>query len=250
LLLAAAAAAVGCSQDDRAATQLILVADSDIERLDSVEFRVAAAGAAAQTATAVVAAKGQPAYLTLFREQGPLGPLTVSARGLRGTSTLVTRTHEVWFVEGETLVVPLHLSQMCVGRSCDGETCGELGCTPRALDGESLLPWSGTPPSLADAPAPMTQCEMGMVDLLSDPMHCGGCDRSCALPGALHTRVSCSAGTCGSSCEPLWDNCNGKANDGCEQALAGPQADRNCGACDRRCGSDQRCSDTGVCLQK
>ena len=240
-----ALALASCSSDPEAATQLILVADTDVDRIETIEFRVEAAGAPEKTATATRSASGAPAYLTLLREQGPLGPLTVTARGMRGQMQLVSRTHVVSFVEGETLVVPLHLAQSCVGRMCEGQTCGELGCSPRQLDSESLLPWSGKPPEIGGA---MGQCGTNeMVDLMTDPAHCGACNAACSASSMSHTIASCMAGSCNTRCEPAFGDCNGRASDGCERSLL--EDSKHCGACSQACENNETCS-AGVCVRK
>lgn len=238
-------ALTSCSAEPKAATQLILVADTDVDLVRTVEFEISAPGAETKTARATRPADGQPVYLTLLRDQGPLGPLTITARGLFGTSPIVTRTHEVSFVEEQTLVVPLHLARVCVNRECPGQTCNELGCTPHELDEESLAPWSGRPPELGDE-SMLVQCgSAGMVDVTRDPRHCGGCDMACSSSGQ-NTEASCVNSSCAMACEPLWGDCDDNPRNGCELRLTEPEA---CGACGERCGANERC-DTGACLKK
>lgn len=246
-LLSCLGASLGaCAQDSEPATQLILVVDSDLERLDAVDFRVEAPNATAKTASAAPRASGDPIYLTLLREQGPLGPLTISATAKRGVLTMVTRTHVVSFVAGESLVVPLHLVRSCLGRSCgSGQTCTERGCAPRELDQNDLASWSGTPPTLASAA--LTQCDEGLIDLASDPEHCGDCGQACSvLNSQQHALATCSEGTCGIACEALYGDCDDDARNGCERALTDT---RHCGSCGNECSSTQRCS-AGVCVKK
>jgi len=237
-----------CSQTAEPATQLILVADTDIDRIDVIEFRIEASGVEPKSARATRPADGGPVYLTLLREGGPLGPLTVTARGLAESTLLLSRTHIVSFVPEQTLVVPLHLERACIVRSCGEETCGGLECIPRELDEASLAPWSGAPPSLSSA-GPLVQCEGdGMVDVTSDPDHCGACGSACTVgPGLQHSLASCVSSTCATSCEPLFGNCdNNLMRNGCEQNL---RDNKHCGKCGNECGASQRC-DAGVCVQK
>lgn len=238
LLLASA-----CSQEPPAATQLILVADTDIDEIDTIEFRVQADGIPTKSARAPRSPSGAPAYLTLFREKGPLGPLEVLALGLRGESPLLARAHTVSFVEGETLVVPLHLARVCSSRVCIGQTCGEHGCLPVELESESLLPWSGAPPELSM----LTQCGSVMVDLMSDPNHCGACDDPCTVtPAMQNITAACSAGACTVACQPQFMQCDGDLTNGCESLLT----NQNCGRCGKRCNGAQTCVSPGVCMKK
>jgi hypothetical protein len=247
--LLACAVGAACADEQEAATQLILVADTNIARIESIEFRVESANVPQKSAVAMRTASGEPVYLTLFREDGPLGPLTITARGLRGMSTLVQRTHVVSFAEGQTLIVPLHLAQLCVGRMCaEGQTCGEFSCVPQELDSESLLPWTGRAPGLDDG-GQITQCDaQGMVDLMTDPTHCGQCDVVCSTPSSMqHTVPTCVAGKCGASCETLFADCDGRASTGCEQSLTEMNS---CGSCTKSCNANQTCSAAGTCVKK
>lgn len=234
-------ALAACAQEASPATQLILVADSDVAAIETVEFRVQAEGVPVKSASAPRSPSGGPAYLTLLREEGPLGPLTVTALGLRGDAQVVARSHTVSFVDGETRVVPLHLTQSCVGRPCNGQTCADGRCVPLAIDSGSLLPWTGSPPELAM----LTQCGSAMVDLQRDPAHCGTCNAACPGGGPT-TRPSCSAGTCGFSCAPMFDQCDGNVANGCESLLT----DQACGSCSKRCNAQQSCVSPGICMKK
>ncbi len=69
---------------------------------------------------------------------------------------------------------------------------------------------------------------------LRDVTNCGGCGIPCAL---LNGTAACGSGRCELvSCEPGWDNCDGRPENGCE---ANVSADIfNCGGCGRECAHD------------
>lgn len=74
-------------------------------------------------------------------------------------------------------------------------------------------------------------CHGRCVDLSSDPEHCGGCDRTCVVPGA---RAACVAGACAiAGCELGRADCNGTVDDGCEREIDCAPG----GACTTACGS-------------
>lgn len=183
---------MACGDESTANTQLILVADTDIPRVNEVEFTVEAEGVEPQSARATYGADRAPVYLTLVRDDGPLGPLTVRARGRVGSDVAISRTHVVSFVPDRTLVVPLHLARTCMNRSCaPSETCGETGCVAQQLDPAQLSAWSGQAPRLAASMMGDTSCgESAVVDLQTHAKHCGTCNNACK-PNEL-----CSAGQC------------------------------------------------------
>ncbi|HEY6879799.1 MAG TPA: hypothetical protein VI299_17345 [Polyangiales bacterium] len=182
--------AMSCSSEDPI-TELVLSADSDL-RLDRIVFEVSAQGVPARSAQATRPAKG-PSYVSIVRDQGTLGPLTVVARGMFQNAELLRRTHVVSFTENESLVVPLDLYARCINAKCQSnQTCAENGCTPIKLD--RLEPWTGDPPAPfagRDGGTPQfAACGQVVTDLTSDARHCGDCARSCT--GA----ENCVAGTC------------------------------------------------------
>lgn len=77
----------------------------------------------------------------------------------------------------------------------------------------------------------LARCGDRCVDLASDPESCGGCDRTCVVPGAV---PACVAGVCAiERCDIGRADCNASPDDGCERAL-----DCNPGsACTTACGS-------------
>jgi hypothetical protein len=82
---------------------------------------------------------------------------------------------------------------------------------------------------------------------------CGSCS-PCAAPTTPHTRASCSAGVCGTSCDNAYVDCNRVAADGCECHVGGGigcRYDKTCGACTSQggaCSVDTDCCSGGKCL--
>lgn len=71
------------------------------------------------------------------------------------------------------------------------------------------------------------------TDVLADANHCSACNKPCNLPNAT---ASCSAGQCAiASCAAGFEDCNGRAEDGCEVNLLADVA--NCGQCRMACSS-------------
>lgn len=152
-LLSVLTATLACSAEAPERTQLMLVAATDIERLDRIEFTVEGNGKDPQTADAVhgESAPG-PHSLGLLYTGGELGPLTLTATGYAGDEVVVSRVARTFFVKGKTRVVPLHLMESCAGVKCADttETCTERGCEPSELAPGALSDWEGTPPSYGD----------------------------------------------------------------------------------------------------
>ena len=199
-----------CAADERPLTQLILVADTDMANIDTIQFEVSEAGQPDQErAEAAHSATSGPAFVSLVRDEGSLGPLTVVARGLRGGMVQIERTQRVSFVDKQTRVVPLHLFASCLRppRCSPEQACDDSGCIPKDLTEAQLPPWTGTPPALndqtagdagasdaqvADASNSMLRLcgDAGLVDLQNNDAHCGACDTSC------NANRICIAGTC------------------------------------------------------
>jgi len=81
---------------------------------------------------------------------------------------------------------------------------------------------------------------------LEDPTHCGQCGNQCVFSNAT---AACQQGECTlGQCEPGWDNCNEKLEDGCEFPVSDDL--NNCGACGHVCDLEHArpdCQD-GVCI--
>jgi len=268
-IIAAATALAGCSKD--ALTQLVIVVDTNMDvpsELDAVRIEVRdTRGDTRQASGALTGADATalPVFLPLVHSGGPLGPVDVRAVGLRRGLDVVERAASVFFVEGQTRVLRLHLLASCVGVSCAGEqTCAEMGCRPIAVDPTELGTWTGTverdggrpedtgPPRDVGPECSAEVCN-GVdddcdgdidegFDLQTDLTHCGACDNACPVTPA-HATPTCSAGGCGLFCDGGFADCDGDGANGCEASLADPNT---CGDCTTQCtGATPLCNVTG-----
>lgn len=80
------------------------------------------------------------------------------------------------------------------------------------------------------------------TDTMSSVAHCSGCGAAC--PARANATVSCTAGACGFTCNPGWEDCNGVAADGCEARLLTDPL--NCDGCGNVCPT--RPSSSPTCL--
>ncbi len=89
---------------------------------------------------------------------------------------------------------------------------------------------------------PNPQRDLQCIDPSRDDENCGACGNVCANDGAVEVppnmRFGCIDGACGLKCLPLFADCDGVADNGCETALV---SDDDCGICGLRCGDDERC---------
>ena len=133
------AGALGCGDD---VTEVVVTADSDLavpDEIDLVRFDVDATGIGGQTTTRRIALNEGgtvlPVRLTVVHDEGPLGPVDVTATGMREGSDVVSRTARFHFIRGESLVLHLDLLARCLDESCpEGMTCGEDGCRDVDVD--------------------------------------------------------------------------------------------------------------------
>lgn len=292
-------------------TQLMLVADTDIADLVRIDFAISD-GERERTASGEVRGTGSPRSVAILREEGPLGPVTVTARGYDADGLRVWRHAVVSFVPGQTVVVLLHLLDGCSHVECGGSaTCTERGCESALIAASALRDWNGTLPVLPDNHPPLdgavdegdasaqpdsgvamdaesqvdastpedasqdaadgaseaaadasndaatdagsdaglTNCagNGGWVDLQSNVAHCGKCNKACSGPIAPYYNImwACQASSCVYVCQPLYGNCDGNGNNGCEKPLNDDGA--NCGACGFRCAVGERCNQ-GRCI--
>lgn len=212
LCLAALPLLAACAADERPLTQLILVADTDVNNVDTIQFEVSGPGGSdKELAQAMHSAMTGPAFVSIVRDDGVLGPLTVIARGLRGTNIAIERTQRVSFVAKQTRVVLLHLFASCLrAPRCPAEqACDGTGCISQDLSEAQLSSWTGTPPRLTGASggsdggvsdagvndaggAVFRECgPAGTVDIQSNNDHCGKCESKCNGGGK-----TCIAGAC------------------------------------------------------
>lgn len=139
-----------CSQEPKPLTQLVLVADTDVASVDAVQFLIRSDDGARSEMSTVPRNGTDSAYVSVVREEGPLGPLLVASFALQnGERTGLVRVQRVSFVPDQTRVVKLHLAASCIGKSCaESDTCSETGCVP--IDESELSPWDGTAPRIGD----------------------------------------------------------------------------------------------------
>jgi len=176
-----------CTADAPLRTQLMLVADTNIARVDKIKFEIKGPSGEGKTAEAPAGPSAPgPRSLGLLYTGGKLGPFTLSASAFDGDTFIVSRSAKVSFVKGQTLVVPLHLVSSCIKVTCDkpGDTCTERGCEASALDASDLAPWGGSAPGL---PAQPGAGDGGWVKGDASMMD-GGRTRDASSPDASHPR--------------------------------------------------------------
>jgi len=108
----------------------------------------------------------------------------------------------------------------------DPDNCGECGnvCTdPTPLCGGSAGCVSGCGPD-------EDLCGDACVDTETNVSHCGSCGNAC--PSEAGDIAVCSESSCTFRCRSGFDDCNGEADDGCEQAL---DTLSHCGSCGSSC---------------
>jgi hypothetical protein len=142
------ALAAGCAEASPS-TQLVLVSDTDIPGVDGVEFKVVGPGDRRAAHTGRLPEQELPFYLTLVHNTSELSAFEVTVTALRGNDPQLSRTARVRFFPGETLVVPLHLSEKCMKMFCPGQ-CAEGRCLDTAMDRDDMQAWTGEPPRLDD----------------------------------------------------------------------------------------------------
>jgi hypothetical protein len=259
LLAALCGAFLSCAKDTTPATELMLVADTDIADLDTIRFEVNE-GDRTESEEAAPRDDGEPLTLGVVRDKGSLGPLKVLALGIRAGRTIVERSAVVSFAPEKTLVVELHLLRSCENKRClSNQTCGERGCMSNELAEDDLNEWSGTPPMLpgtllgdagassseggvdsgeADGGGELVTCGLDQrVDLSSDVDHCGDCATACKT-NSRNMVAACVAGACTEECRVLYGDCDGNLNNGCEQSLS---SSTHCGACGMACAAGGAC---------
>jgi len=257
--LATAVAALGCASSDVERTEILLVVDSDLavpDELDELAMHIEGPGGVVQDAVAKLAEAPLPRSLGLVRKQGALSPLNIQVTGRVAGRAIVQRTATLAFVEGRTLVLPLHLVRSCVSRACGEQTCSERGCVDVALDPQSLAEWSGREPTLdvpsegfdagtLDASAPEADAAPrdGGALLLDGAARDGGSDaaRDAAGDGARGDGGSCQPTM--ELCNGVDDDCDGTADDGFRLS----DDPSNCGRCGNVCSGATRVCCSGRC---
>ncbi len=74
-------------------------------------------------------------------------------------------------------------------------------------------------------------CGAKCVDVKDDPLNCGDCNKTC--PSPANAVAFCGGGMCQSQCQPLFKDCDGKPDTGCETNVTMDPS--NCGACGAPC---------------
>lgn len=264
-LLVALLCLCACQSETVARTELLLVVDTDLrvpEQLDRLEVHVEGPSGVAQDTSAALADDDNPLprSVALVHEGGPLSPVHATVRGLLAGVVVLTREARLSFVEGKTLVLPMHLASRCVGVACDGLTCSEAGCTSIDIDPSSLLPYTGQEPRLspADAGGPDRDAATMEVDAAAPdaatPVDAGPGDagvmppRDAGSDAGVRTDagVRSDAGMCAPTpevCNVLDDDCDGRIDNGFDLMNDAT----HCGSCATRCGGSTRRCCGGVC---
>jgi len=125
---------------------------------------------------------------------------------------------------------------------CDG-SCVDLASTPGDCGGCGMAcPDTGDGSPVCTASTCSLTCDRGFH--LCDGTRCAdstsldSCGAACMpCPARPSSTPTCDSGTgptpqCGFDCDPGWGDCDGIAENGCEQTLAAPTA---CGSCDNDC---------------
>ena len=253
-LLAALALGVGCGQDVVPLTQLILVADTDIPSVDTVQFEISSQDHSQnRTASAARTPNGAPSYVSLVHDEGSLGPITVSARGLHAGVFMVERTERVYFVQDETRVVPLHLLASCVGVVCpESQTCAAGGCMSKDVAGSELPTWRGEPPHLGGGTSADAGVDAGADAGLDAGIMDGGNNHR---PDASNMMMDAMASRDGAAMDATVDaRASDAATDFVQCNDTGPLVDLtsdllNCGMCGLKCSGARICS-AGACVKK
>jgi hypothetical protein len=124
----------------------------------------------------------------------------------------------------------------CEGDLSRPQTCGACNavCPPAAPmcapAGGSFQCGAGCPPA-----APLL-CGLECVDPQTSPNHCGVCNNKC--PEVANATASCTAGTCGFTCQPNYKKCPDKCALPNDPAACGP----NCVVCPAPTNAQATCA--------
>lgn len=129
---------------------------------------------------------------------------------------------------------PLHCGA-CFNE-CREQTLCVAGLCRRPCDAGCMEPPEICVGSFCECTPGFTDCSGGCIDLNTDSLHCGQCDRACPQDQA------CGDGQCrDASCPGFADVCGGACTDTSEDPL-------HCGDCFRECGAEEVCAD-GECYE-
>ena len=134
----------------------------------------------------------------------------------------------------------------CVDTATNTDHCGACGasCAPANAVGACAAGRC----TVASCVAPRGDCDGDVangceVDLTSDAQHCAVCGAAVRLPNATGACVASRPAV--GRCDEGFADCDGRATNGCETAIAANNA--ACGACGRSCGRGERC-EAGACV--
>jgi hypothetical protein len=148
-------AALSCSDEPEPLTELMVVVDSDMVGVDSVQVRVEGMGDPKVATASDLSKRPLPRTVAILHQGGPLGPIEVTAKALAASDApLVSQSAKISFVRGRVITLTFRLEQSCVGVSCDeGDTCMAGSCEPVEIDASDLKEWTGKPPVHREAGA-------------------------------------------------------------------------------------------------
>ncbi len=135
----------------------------------------------------------------------------------------------------------------CASRHCDTSRHVCVGCMAddQCPAGQVCSPTQTCVAGCNDAhacPSGQSCCAGACLRTADDPMHCGSCDRACAVPNAA---PSCAAGACGvAACSTGFGDCDMAAANGCETDLTSSLA--HCGRCGQACAAGANA--TAACM--
>ncbi|MES1204809.1 MAG: hypothetical protein ABUS79_02625 [Pseudomonadota bacterium] len=178
-------------------TQIVLVVDTNLAKVDLDEVKIivsagagmtvdgstpAADAATSQPLDIPLTAPGAPTFpLTLGIEpSGPPGDLEVSVQGLLEGNVVVEQSATTAFVTRAQKMLEMLLLDSCVGTACPGtatpQTCKAGLCDTASMDGPELPSWTG---SLPPRPTPSPTTPIGGRMIWANGWH------SCANEGPL-----------------------------------------------------------------
>ena len=179
-----------------AASEIVLVVDTDMAPNTIDTFTILVSGPSAADQETMVPYEGAPRTLGLVAATNVLAPVSISVVGTSSGSTAkVTRLVLTRFDKGVSRVLHIRLSSACLDTTCTGgQTCDASGsCVAADVDPTTLPAYLGTVsvPELCNGVDDDADGRADEdFDLTSDPTHCGACNASCA-PGVLCVSSAC-----------------------------------------------------------
>jgi hypothetical protein len=139
------ALACACSDTVLPLSQIVVLVDSDLSvpsELDALSIDVSGV-LDMPHASADLTQDRLPRNLGLVYSGGPLGPITVTVRGLQAGKSIVQRVAIVWFQRDKTLLLRIPLQRACAAaEACSADmTCDAGRCVPALVS--NLPVWSG-----------------------------------------------------------------------------------------------------------